>query len=56
MLLARDVETCTVDVNGKATDFRTVVVKPYYHRDETTEAPEENDESDDEREQGYKTM
>src|SRR5579862_9447689 len=37
-LIARDGETCTVDTNGKATNFRTVVVKPY-HRDESTETP-----------------
>src|SRR4051794_9913902 len=36
ILLAQDGETCTVNINGKATNFRTVVVKPY-HCDESTE-------------------
>ena len=47
ILLARDGETCTVDINGKATNFRTVVVKPY-HCDESTEPPIEThiDEED----------
>ena len=41
ILLARsnDDVTCTVDVNGKATNFRTVSVKPYY-RNESTIIPD----------------
>jgi len=52
VLLARDGETCTVDINGKATNFRTVVVKPYY-RDESTKTPEtpaDNEDGDDDAE------
>ena len=52
ILLGRDGETCTVDINGKATNFRTVIVKPY-HRDESTEAPIDtntNEEDDSENE------
>ncbi|KAF2741607.1 putative integrase, partial [Sporormia fimetaria CBS 119925] len=33
VLLARDSNTCTVDINGKPTNFRITVVKPY-HRDD----------------------
>ena len=46
VLLARDGEQCTVDVNGKATNFRTVVVKPY-RRDETTDTPDGVDDEDE---------
>jgi hypothetical protein len=49
VLLARDGETCTVDVDGKATNFRTVVVKPYY-RDESTEIPADDDDEGDDAE------
>jgi hypothetical protein len=58
VLLARDGETCTVDVNGKATKFRTVVVKPY-HRDGSTETPaeaeaeDEGDDAEDARDAGW---
>ena len=43
LLLSRDGETCTVDIDGKPTNFRTVVVKPYY-RDESTEAVADHDD------------
>ena len=38
ILMARDGETCMVNINGRATSFRTTVVKPF-HRDESTEDP-----------------
>ena len=31
VMTARDEETCTVEINGKSTNFRTTVVKPYYN-------------------------
>ena len=43
-LLSRNSEKCTVDINGSPTDFRIVVVRPYY-RDETTSAPDPDDNS-----------
>ena len=42
-LLSRNSEKCTVDINGSPTDFRIVVVTLYY-RDETTDAPDPDDD------------
>ena len=39
IMVARDEETCTVDINGKRTNFRTTVVKPYYRDNGTTDIP-----------------
>ncbi|KAI1769721.1 hypothetical protein F4818DRAFT_435441 [Hypoxylon cercidicola] len=40
-LIARNGETCTVEINDKQVNFRTTVVKPYL-RDETTITPGDN--------------
>jgi len=47
-LISRDGETCTLDINGKPTNFRTTAVKPYYRDISTDSHDDGQDDSHDE--------
>ncbi|XDG08264.1 hypothetical protein ABKA04_007879 [Annulohypoxylon sp. FPYF3050] len=49
-LLARNENTCTVEVNERPVDFRITSVKPYF-RDENTNIPNDGDDNDSDTEQ-----